>query len=496
MRLERLLAGMAIPWGGDQVTLVDEALARAFQAGDRLVIDQGSGALLHIPKPASDAARQAVDAALAAASALARTDDKRITAFFAAFAGRLADNAVWADIAAANEADVARARAAGRSTARLEATAKMRAEMIAGLDGWRDARPSRGRVVGEVAHTGWSVNLETAPLGVVGFVFEGRPNVLVDAAGVLRGGNTAVLRIGADALGTARAIREQALAPALRVTEMPDGAVSLIDHPDRAAGWALFSDQRLALAVARGSGPATAQLGAVARQSGLPVSLHGTGGAWLVADVAADARRFSDVVARSLDRKVCNTLNVCCLVRSRAAELAPRFIDALWQVGEALGHGARLHVAETDLAIVPAKWLGVRTGRAGGDGDEPFVEAHEAPNLGLEWEWEARPEVWLTVVEDLGDAIARFNAESPRFIASLISEDAAAQQKFYDGIEAAFVGDGFTRWVDGQYALGRPELGLSNWQGGRLFARSGFLVGDGVFTVRARMRQADAKLQR
>ena len=50
--------------------------------------------------------------------------------------------------------------------------------------------------------------------------------------------------------------------------------------------------------------------------------------------------------------------------------------------------------------------------------------------------------------------------------------------------------------VDGQYALGRPELGLSNWQNGRLFARGAVLSGDGVFTVRTRVRQADPGLDR
>lgn len=498
MKLERLTAGMAIPWGGDQISLVDEALARAFRNGDRLVVDQESGELLRVPAAAAEAARAAVDQASTAFARLARTDDKDISRFFAAFAGRLADNNVWADIASANEADVAKAHAGGRPTARLEVSAKMRAEMIAGLDGWRDARPSRGRVVGQTKHPGWTMDLETAPLGVVGFVFEGRPNVLVDAAGVVRGGNTAVLRIGADALGTARAIVDGALKPALRVSGLPEGAVSLIDHPDRAAGWALFCDPRLGLAVARGSGPATRQLGGIGRQSGLPVSLHGTGGAWLVADVAADAERFAAVVARSLDRKVCNTLNVCCLVRSRAIELATLFVDTLWQVGEASGHGARLHLSEADLGLIPSTWQErqVRVRRAEGEATEPFISVHAQPELGHEWEWEATPEVWLTIVEDLDEAIARFNAESPRFVASLISDDAAAQQRFYDGVEAAFVGDGFTRWVDGQYALGRPELGLSNWQTGRLFARSGFLVGDGVFTVRARARQTDIKLAR
>ena len=58
------------------------------------------------------------------------------------------------------------------------------------------------------------------------------------------------------------------------------------------------------------------------------------------------------------------------------------------------------------------------------------------------------------------------------------------------------MGDGFTRWVDGQYALGKPELGLSNWQAGRLFARGGVLSGDGIYTVRARMRQSNPALKR
>jgi len=100
------------------------------------------------------------------------------------------------------------------------------------------------------------------------------------------------------------------------------------------------------------------------------------------------------------------------------------------------------------------------------------------------------------VVDDLDQAISLFNRESPRFAASLIAEDGEVQRRFYERIDAPFVGDGFTRWVDGQYALGKPELGLSNWQAGRLFARGGVLSGDGIYTVRARMRQSDPALKR
>ncbi|NNE74874.1 MAG: glutamate-5-semialdehyde dehydrogenase, partial [Acidimicrobiales bacterium] len=113
-----------------------------------------------------------------------------------------------------------------------------------------------------------------------------------------------------------------------------------------------------------------------------------------------------------------------------------------------------------------------------------------------EWEWEQSPEVTLTIVESVDQAVALFNATSPRFVASLIDADDARQQRFYDTVDAPFVGDGFTRWVDGQYALDRPELGLSNWQFGRLFGRGGVLSGDSVFTVRSRARQADPNLGR
>jgi glutamate-5-semialdehyde dehydrogenase len=493
-QLTSLTAGMAIPFGGDRVTRVPEALAAAFRPGDRLIVAPESGDLLHVPAAVHDLAAAAVNRAVEAFAAMGRVSDAAVSAFFDSFAARLEAAESWAPIAAANDLDVAAAKARGRSTSRLVASAGMRADMIAGLREWRDATPSRGRPVERIEHDGWSVEQLTAPLGVVGFVFEGRPNVFADAAGVLRGGNTVVFRIGSDALGTAKAIVENALAPALATAGLPAGACVLVESAEHAAGWALFSDARLGLAVARGSGRAVAQLGSVARQAGVPVSLHGTGGAWLVADESADAERFAATVAASVDRKVCNTLNVCCIVRSRAAELVPVFLEALG--GERSSW--KLHVASGDESFVPERWWAARIDviRAEGSMPEEQVETLALADLGREWEWEATPEVSLKIVDDLDEAIALFNRYSPRFSASLISEDAAAQDRFYAEIEAGFVGDGMTRWVDGQYALNRPELGLSNWEHGRLLARGGVLSGDSVFTIRTRMRQKDIGLHR
>ncbi len=455
--LSKLMAGAQIPFGGDKVTFVNDDLAAAFESGDRLVVMQDSGDLLRIPSTVHALAGDAVSRAAAAFDQLATISDSAITTFFQRFALKLSERDVWHEISSANAVDVASALSGGRSTSRLAVSDAMRRDMIAGLEAWRDAPSGRGRVVERVEHDGWSVEQVAAALGVVGFVFEGRPNVFADAAGVIRGGNTAVFRIGSDALRTARAIEAHALAPALAEAGLPAGAATLLDSAERSAGWALFSDRRLALAVARGSGPAVAQLGAIARQAGTPVSLHGTGGAWLIADETADASRFVAAVTASIDRKVCNTLNVCCIVRSRAAELVPLF-------REALRHG-RVH-----------------------DG--------AGAQLADEWEWEGTPDVWLTIVPDLAAAIALFNGHSPRFAISLISEDPSAHVQVADQADAAFVGDGFTRWVDGQFAYNRPELGLSNWQNGRLFARGGVLSGDGVFTLKTRMRQRDMSLRR
>jgi glutamate-5-semialdehyde dehydrogenase len=496
--LETLAPGMPILWGGSKLSFVPECLAAAFAPGDRLLVVQDSGALLHIPGAVHAIADAAVGRARAAFMAMARVSEAAISDFFERFAANLEDAAIWSAVARANAADVATATARGRSVTRLTATEAMRQGMIAGLRTWRDAPVGRGRLIERVDHAGWHVDQVTAALGVVGFVFEGRPNVFADAAGVIRGGNTVVFRIGSDALATARALSALALEPALRDAGLPDGAAVLLDSAEHAAGWALFADPRLALAVARGSGPAVAQLGSVARQAGTPVSLHGTGGAWLAADVSADRDRFAAAVFHSLDRKVCNTLNVCCIPGSRAADLVPVFLGALRRAGERRGHGAKLHVVEGDEGSLPPDWLRARTRvrRADGDHDEALVETIPLAGLAREWEWEETPEVTLKIVADLDEAARLFNTYSPRFVACVIAEDAAARDRFLADVDAAFVGDGFTRWVDGQYALNRPELGLSNWQSGRLFARAGVLSGDGVYTVRARMTQLDPHLSR
>jgi len=496
--LSRLTVGQEIPFGGDRVVRVDPELAARFAPGDRLVVVQATGALLHIPAAVHELVDAAVGDAVAGFAGLASCSDESISSFFDAFATALADDETFSRVAAANAADVERAADRGRSTTRLVLDDAMRRGMIDGLRGWRDSPSRRDGQLQRVEHDRWTIVSNRAPLGVVGFVFEGRPNVFADACGVVRTGNAVVFRIGSDALGTARAIVDHALMPSLESAGLPPGVVRLVDSPTHAAGHDLFSDPRLALAVARGSGHAVAELGAVASQSGTPVSLHGTGGAWMVAGAGADRQVIASAVEHSLDRKVCNTLNVFAVVRSGNDHLVSGFLAGLDAAARSRGTVGRLHVVAGGESVITDGRFdeSVTVLRADGPHVEPAASVIRPDELATEWEWEESPEVTLVVVESIDEAVELCNRYSPHFVASLISDDPAEHDRFYAQVDAPFVGNGFTRWVDGQYALEAPELGLSNWQTGRTLGRGAILSGDSVHTVRYRATVKDHSLRR
>lgn len=468
---------------GDRLVDLSPEMSSTLASGGRLVPLRSSGEVLVV----SGHVRRLVDVAVSRASVafgeLQSVDEANVDRFFIEFAEAIEDDRRFQPVLTANEVDVETARSRGRSTGRLSISPKMRAEMAAGLRMWAGLDLGRLGRVSELSHAGWSVETWRAPLGVVAFVFEGRPNVFADATGVLKSGNAVVFRIGSDALGTARAIRDHLLEPSLKAAGLPDGVVGLVDSVEHAAGWALFDDDRVALAVARGSGPAVNQLGAIARQAGIPVSLHGTGGAWMVVGSTFDEERLASTIVHSLDRKVCNTLNTLVILDVNAR-------SALDCVGRALEATAAAHegglVLHTDSAVAGDRLQSLRG-----------VEVRVGPvDPGHEWEWDQRPELTLITATDIDDAVGRFNQSSPRFVLSVVTTSEAEESAAWAASDAPFFGDGFTRWVDGQFALARPELGLANWQSGRLLGRGGVLSGDSVHTLRLRVRQSDPDLHR
>jgi glutamate-5-semialdehyde dehydrogenase len=203
-------------------------------------------------------------------------------------------------------------------------------------------------------------------------------------------------------------------------------------------------------------------------------------------------------VYHSLDRKVCNTLNTLCIPKERVADLMPAVLEAVERAGERRGTNAKLHVLEGSKAAIPKEWFdrSVPIARAEGDVIELQAVPITQDRLGEEWEWEESPEITIAVVDSVEQAIEWFNSYSPRFVVSLIATDDEAHANFFAKVDAPFVGNGFTRWVDGQYALDKPELGLSNWQSGRLFGRGGILSGDSAHTVRTRAIQSNPDIGR
>ena len=103
--LGTLSEGMPIPFGGDRLTFVPGALAEAFRPGDRLIVVQDTGDLLHVPGSVFDEVSRATAAAAEAFSALAEVRDSAISEFFEALARRIESDAVWGRFAAANAAD-------------------------------------------------------------------------------------------------------------------------------------------------------------------------------------------------------------------------------------------------------------------------------------------------------------------------------------------------------------------------------------------------------
>lgn len=148
----------------------------------------------------------------------------------------------------------------------------------------------------------------------------------------------------------------------------------------------LFADRRISVAVARGSGKAVAQLGAVAGQHGLAASVHGAGGAWMISGEHAYPQWFDAVVEHSMDRKVCSTLNVCCIIRSRARELVSIFVSAMTRASQGWGTSALLYAGAESQALFDV------------DPQNITVVQLNRADLATEWEWENDPECPLVVV--------------------------------------------------------------------------------------------------
>jgi glutamate-5-semialdehyde dehydrogenase len=401
-----------------------------------------------LPSPAPAATEDAIadvaaymhdvgERARAAARVLARADPATKNAALVAIAAALYAHADA--LIAANARDVDAARAAGDDAAfvdRLTVTPKVIDAMAQGL-AQIVALPDP---VGEITDlryrpTGIQVGRMRVPLGVVGIVYESRPNVTVDAAALcLKSGNAAILRGGSEALHSNRAIAACVHA-GLRAAGLPEDAVQVVATTDRAAVGHLVADEaHVDVIVPRGG---KSLIERIARDAKVPVIKHLDGVCHVYVDARADvgmAIRIADN-AKTQRYSTCNTMETL-LVH---AFIAPRVLPPLADIYRA--KGVELRGCDRAREIVPAM--------------QPATED----------DWYAEylgPILAVCVVDSLDAALAHIAQYGSQHTDAIVTDDYASAQRFLREVDSSSVMvNASTRFADGfEYGLG-AEIGIS-----------------------------------
>jgi len=377
------------------------------------------------------------EAARAASRVLARADTHAKNRALAATASALRRNAQR--ILDANARDVEAARVANRDEAlvdRLSLTATAIEAMARGVEEIV-ALPDP---VGEIAElryrpSGIQVGLMRVPLGVIGIVYESRPNVTVDAAALcLKSGNATILRGGSEAIHSNRAIAS-CIAEGLGDAELPAPAVQLIDTTDRAAVGCLITDAaHVDVIVPRGG---KSLIERVAREAKVPVLKHLDGVCHVYVDESADL----DMAVRIADNAKTQRYSPCNAMESLLvhAAIAPRFLPAIARIFDA--KGVEMRGDDASRAIVAAM--------------KPATED----------DWYAEylaPIVAIRIVDSLDAAIAHVAKYGSQHTDAIVTDDHANAMRFLREVDSSSVMvNASTRFADGfEYGLG-AEIGIS-----------------------------------
>ena len=376
-------------------------------------------------------------AACAAARHVARADTRTKNAALEAMAAAMRRDA--AKLGAANAADVAAARAAGHDAAfvdRLTLTPASIEAMAAGVLEIA-ALPDP---VGEISElkfrpSGIQVGHMRVPLGVVGIVYESRPNVTADAAALcLKAGNATILRGGSEALASNQAVAA-CVHEGLHAAGLPEPAVQVIATADRDAVGMLIADEKhVDVIVPRGGKGLTER---ISKEAKVPVIRHLDGVCHVYVDAAADpamAIRIADN-AKTQRYSPCNTMETL-LVH---AGIAPAVLPPLAAIYA--DKGVELRGCERARVLVPA--MKVAT-------ENDWYTEYLAPILAVR------------IVDDLDAAIAHIAKYGSRHTDAIVTGDYSAAMRFLREVDSSSVMvNASTRFADGfEYGLG-AEIGIS-----------------------------------
>jgi len=376
-------------------------------------------------------AQKARTAALALSSATRAIKDAALLAMADALAK--AETAILE----ANELDVSRAEANGTSTALIDRL-RLSPDRIAGMvEGLRElaALPDP---VGDVVR-GWSnangvqVRQVRVPFGVVGIIYEARPNVTADAGGIcLKSGNAALLR-GSSSAAQSNAAIVEALRAGLVDAGLPADAIQLVPGPREVTGELMAARGLVDVLIPRGG---AGLIDTVVRNSQVPVIETGVGNCHIFVDADADEQMALAVVinAKTQRPSVCNAAETLLVHADIADSFVPKVLDALVE------HGVTVH-GDTRVAaygeIIPAE-------------EHDFAEEY----LSLD--------IAVAIMDSLDDALQHIRRYSTGHSETIITESQRSAARFTAEIDAAAVlVNASSRFVDGgEFGFG-AEIGIS-----------------------------------
>ena len=350
------------------------------------------------------------------------------------------------DIMAANAKDMEGGRAKGLTSAlldRLELSPARIEAMAEGLEAIALLPEPVGRTLDEWERpNGLKIARVSVPLGVIGIIYESRPNVTADAGGLcLKSGNAVILRGGSESFHSSGAILD-CLQAGLREAGLPEGAIQRVPTTDRAAvGILLTMNETVDIIVPRGG---RGLIERVQNESRIPVIAHLEGLCHTYVHDAAEPEKARALVVNAKMRRtgICGATETLLIDRTAAKDQLKPMLDDL------IGAGCEVRgdqtVCEMEPRAVPA---------TPGDWDTEYLDAIIA----------------VKVVDGLEGAIEHINDHGSHHTEAIITEDTAAAEDFMSRVDAAIVmHNASTQFADGaEFGMG-AEIGIST---GRLHAR-------------------------
>ncbi len=376
-------------------------------------------------------------AARAAASELAHADPEHKNRALLAIAGALDQRREF--ILHENARDLDAATKAGLASALVERL-ELRGRIDAMIEGLQQVA-GLADPVGEISElryrpSGIQVGKMRVPLGVIGIIYESRPNVTIDAAALcLKSGNASILRGGKEALHSNQAIYS-CIQQGLQQAGMIDAAVQVVNTTDRmVVGHMLQMQDSIDIIIPRGGKSLIERISAESR---IPVIKHLDGVCHVYIDASADQQKALDIAVNAKTRRygVCNAMETLLVSAAVAAELLPRIVAAM------AAHGVELRGCEQSCQI---------------------DSEHISPAVEDDWYTEyLAPILSIRIVDGLQQAIEHINHYGSKHTDAIVTENYSQAREFLRRVDSSSViVNASTGFADGfEYGLG-AEIGIS-----------------------------------